>query len=56
MKRRIVGVELDGKPFPLLNFTKWPVPRDGRRVGKVTSAVYSRGWSGTSATPGCRWS
>ena len=39
--RRIVGVEFDGERFPLFNFTKWPVHHDGRRVGKVTSAVYS---------------
>ena len=41
VSRRIVGVELDGERFPLFNFTKWPVHHDGRRVGKVTSAVYS---------------
>ena len=39
--RRIVGVEMDGDPFPALNFTKWPASREGRRVGKVTSAIYS---------------
>jgi aminomethyltransferase len=39
--RRLVGVELDGERFPSLNFTKWPVVADGKRVGKVTSAVYS---------------
>lgn len=39
--RRIVGVEIDGELFPLFNFTKWPVHHKGRRVGKVTSAVYS---------------
>jgi glycine cleavage system aminomethyltransferase T len=41
VSRRIVGVEIDGERFPLFNFTKWPVEQDGRRVGKVTSAVYS---------------
>jgi glycine cleavage system aminomethyltransferase T len=44
VKRRIVGVEFDGDPFPALNFTKWPAHRadgDGARVGKVTSAIYS---------------
>jgi glycine cleavage system aminomethyltransferase T len=41
VKRRIVGVELDGAPFPSLNFTKWPVHAGGHRVGKVTSAIYS---------------
>jgi glycine cleavage system aminomethyltransferase T len=39
--RRINGVELDGDPFPALNFTKWPARIDGRPVGKVTSAIYS---------------
>jgi aminomethyltransferase len=41
--RRIVGVELDGEPFPALNFTKWPAyrPDGGERIGKVTSAIYS---------------
>jgi glycine cleavage system aminomethyltransferase T len=41
---RIVGVELDGDPFPALNFVKWPAYRsngDGSWVGKVTSAIYS---------------
>ncbi|MDH4132501.1 MAG: glycine cleavage system protein T, partial [Gemmatimonadota bacterium] len=39
--RRIVGVELDGDPFPALNFTKWPAHARGGQVGKVTSAIYS---------------
>jgi aminomethyltransferase len=37
----MVGVELDGERFPILNFTKWPVHVGGSRVGKITSAVYS---------------
>jgi aminomethyltransferase len=43
VQRRIVGVELDGEPFPALNFTKWPAHRagGGERIGKVTSAIYS---------------
>jgi glycine cleavage system aminomethyltransferase T len=41
VSRRIVGVEIDGEPFPQLNFTKWHVSHDGERVGKVTSAVHS---------------
>ncbi|MGN6379734.1 MAG: glycine cleavage T C-terminal barrel domain-containing protein [Gaiellales bacterium] len=41
VSRRIVGVELDGDRLPMFNFTKWPVHSGGRRVGKVTSAVYS---------------
>ncbi len=39
--RRIVGVELDGDPFPALNNVKWEATIDGAHVGKVTSAIYS---------------
>jgi aminomethyltransferase len=39
--RRLVGVTLDGDPFPALNFTKWPAHAGGRPVGQVTSAIYS---------------
>ncbi len=41
VRRKINGVVLDGEPFPDLNNTKWPAFLDGRRVGKVTSAIYS---------------
>jgi aminomethyltransferase len=41
VQRRIVGVELDGDPFPALNNVKWPVSDDSGVVGKVTSAIYS---------------
>ena len=41
VERRIAGVELDGAPFPALNFTKWPALAKGKQVGKVTSAIYS---------------
>ena len=41
MSRRIVGVEMDGEPFPALNYTKWPVAPRRRGVGKVTSACHS---------------
>jgi aminomethyltransferase len=42
VERRIVGVELDGEPFPALNFTKWPAyGAGGERIGKVTSAIWS---------------
>lgn len=41
VRRRIVGVELGGEPFPALNDEKWPVLEGGRRIGKVTSAIYS---------------
>jgi glycine cleavage system aminomethyltransferase T len=41
--RRIVGVEIDGAPFPALNFVRWDAFRDGalEAVGQVTSAIYS---------------
>jgi aminomethyltransferase len=41
--RKIVGVEMDGDPFPALNFNKWDAFRDGgsEAVGLVTSAIYS---------------
>jgi glycine cleavage system aminomethyltransferase T len=43
VSQRLVGVELDGDPFPALNYVKWPAYRDGgeERVGKVTSAIFS---------------
>ncbi len=41
VERRLVGVELDGDPFPALNNVKWPASIDGRSVGKVTSAIHS---------------
>lgn len=41
--RKIVGVEMDGAPFPALNFVKWDAFRDGGSdaVGQITSAIYS---------------
>jgi aminomethyltransferase len=42
--RRIVGVEIDGPPFPELNNVKWPVATAtgvGAEIGTVTSAIYS---------------
>jgi len=41
VSRRIVGVQIDGQPFPALNFEKWPASKNGARVGKVTSAIHS---------------
>jgi aminomethyltransferase len=44
VSRRIVGVEIDGDPFPALNFEKWPAydaAGGAERIGKVTSAIYS---------------
>ena len=39
--RKIVGLEIDGDPFPALNNVKWGATSGGERVGKVTSAIYS---------------
>jgi aminomethyltransferase len=41
VERKINGVELDGDPFPALNYVKWPAFDGDERVGKVTSAIYS---------------
>jgi aminomethyltransferase len=41
VSKRIVGVELDGDPFPELNNVKWPVQEGSVRIGRVTSAIYS---------------
>jgi glycine cleavage system aminomethyltransferase T len=42
VKKKLVGVELDGEPFPGLNAVKWTASKqDGAAVGKVTSAIYS---------------
>jgi len=40
VKRKLVGVEIDGAPLDF-NLTRWPVSRDGKKVGFVTSAVFS---------------
>ncbi len=40
VKRKLAGVEIDGAPIPF-NPIKWPVSKDGKRVGHVTSATYS---------------
>ena len=41
VSRAIVGVELDGDPFPALNNTKWAAFDGNAHVGKVTSAIWS---------------
>lgn len=40
VKRKLVGVEIAGDPVPF-NVTKWPVKKDGKVIGRVTSALYS---------------
>ncbi len=41
VRRRQVGLHLDCARLPGPNTTFWPLRKDGRAVGKVTSAVYS---------------
>ena len=41
VESRIVGVEIDGEPFPALNNVKWSVSSGDALVGKVTSAIHS---------------
>jgi aminomethyltransferase len=40
VKRKLVGIEIDDAPLDL-NLARWPVSRDGKQVGHVTSAVFS---------------
>ena len=41
IKRKQVGVIIDCNPLSGPNTTFWPVEKDGKTIGKVTSAVYS---------------
>ena len=41
IKRIQVGLELDCAPLEKPNTTFWPIYKDGKKIGKVTSAVYS---------------
>jgi aminomethyltransferase len=40
VKRKLAGVEIAGAPIEF-NMTKWPVKKDGKEIGKVTSATHS---------------
>jgi aminomethyltransferase len=40
VKRKLAGVEISGAPISF-NMTKWPVYRDGKPVGRITSAIFS---------------
>ena len=40
VKRKLVGVEIEGDRIEF-NMTKWPVHVEGRRIGHVTSAIFS---------------
>ena len=41
IKRKQVGLELDCEPLEGPNTTFWSIYKDGKKIGKVTSAIYS---------------
>ncbi len=41
VKRKLVGIEIEGEPIAADCLGFWPVHADGRQVGKVTNAVHS---------------
>jgi len=41
IKRKLVGIEIDGEPMSGPNTTFWKIENNNIAVGKVTSAVYS---------------
>jgi len=41
IKRKQVGLELNCEPLKGPNTTFWPIYKNGKKIGKVTSAVYS---------------
>ena len=41
IKRKQIGLELDCEPLKGPNTTFWSIFKDGKKVGKVTSAIYS---------------
>jgi glycine cleavage system aminomethyltransferase T len=41
IKRKQVGLIIDCNPLSRPNTTFWPIEKDGKTIGKVTSAVYS---------------
>ena len=41
IKRKQVGLIIDCNPLSSPNTTFWPIEKDGKTIGKVTSAVYS---------------
>jgi aminomethyltransferase len=40
IKRKLAGLELHSEPLSQIA-QRWPIERDGKRVGEITSAVYS---------------
>ena len=41
IKRKQIGLELDCEPLKGPNTTFWPILKDGKKIGKITSAIYS---------------
>lgn len=41
VKRKLVGIEIHGAPLDLWLEERWPVVKDGQRIGHVSAAVYS---------------
>ena len=41
IKRKQVGLEIDGEPLKAPNTTFWPILKNAKQIGKVTSAAYS---------------
>ena len=41
IKRKQVGLIIDCNPLSGPNTTFWPIEKNGKKIGKVTSAVYS---------------
>ena len=41
IKRKQVGLIIDCDPLSGPNTTFWPIEKDGKKIGKVTSAIYS---------------
>jgi aminomethyltransferase len=41
VKQKLVGVKIDGPPLRMWLEDFWPVTKDGREVGRLTSASYS---------------
>jgi glycine cleavage system aminomethyltransferase T len=41
IKRKQVGLELDGESLQGPNTTFWPIKKDNTQIGKISSAVYS---------------
>ncbi|MGZ5305316.1 MAG: glycine cleavage T C-terminal barrel domain-containing protein, partial [Actinomycetota bacterium] len=41
VQKKLVGVKIDGPPLPMWLEDFWPVTKDGREVGRLTSASYS---------------